>query len=220
MLLDRDEMVGILRELLIRTRDDKVTWSSDGERLSVDLPNRISVTLSRNQEGVVSASVQRGQEEMGSAVFPPAESAGGREPQELYAAARETAKRSIYAEIIESIKLTGSASVEMGPSTDVPAEVKARVLKRMAGRWSLDYSRGKEVAVIHEDGAYFIEGRRDPTFRLVVLAVNEATSTVEVAKDLPDGRRRQIEYLTLAEGVMSGYAKHDGHSLTYRRLKP
>jgi hypothetical protein len=217
MLLDKDEMIRIVDTLLIQTGEAKINWTGEGDKLWVDLPNNITATLSRNSAGAISASVQRGPTVMGSVEFSPTEETT---PQQLYEAARKSAKRTIYAEIIDSIKFTGSASVDPVPATGVTAEVKAKVMKRMAGRWNLDYSRGKEVAVIHEDGTYFIEGRREPTFRLVLLAVNEATSTVEVAKDFPDGRRRQIEYLTLADDTMNGYAKHDGHNLTYRRVRP
>ena len=87
----------------------------------------------------------------------------------------------------------------------------------MVGRWDLDFSRGKEKVVIRLDGSYFYGGKSEPAFRLVVLAINDKTGAVEVAKDLPDGRRRQIEYLTIEPNSMVGYAKHDGHKLLYKR---
>jgi len=88
----------------------------------------------------------------------------------------------------------------------------------MSGRWDLDFSRGKERVTIREDGAYFVSSRPEPSFCLQVLAWNEATSTAEVAKDRPDGRRLQIEYLKITPDAMIGHAKHDMHKLIYTRL--
>ena len=227
MLLDKDDMRGIIRELLNQTRKGKMMWNAERDRYWVDLPNRMTITLLGNEVGPLKADIQRTLGDVVGAVeFSQSEMIDEEaEALALYEAAKSTAKRVIYADIIDSIKFSDSATTtKTTTTTTLPpayasAEVSSGVLRKMAGRWALDYSRGKEIAVISEHGAYSIEGKQEPTFCLVVLAVNQTTSRVEVAKDLPGGRRRQIEYLTITEDEMSGYAKHDGHRLTYRRLK-
>jgi hypothetical protein len=225
MILSNEQMLAILKELKDQTVHHNMAWYAEAGKVWVDLPNRTTVELSRGGDGGLTASVKRGSEEvLGRINISEAELNGeAAEVNALYEAAMAVAGRVVYAEIIDSIKFSSSinadAARKVGPGDSLLPEQATRVLKKMAGRWNLDYSRGKETASIREDGSYFIEGNKELKFRLVVLAVNEAKSAAEVAKDTPDGRRYQIEYLTITQDLMTGHAKHDGHKLVYRKLK-
>jgi hypothetical protein len=164
------------------------------------------------------------EEILGSMHFTPGESSRYLvDVETLYELASREAARSIYAEIIDSIKFSVAADADVvqkvPPVKDVSSEQATRVLKKMAGRWQLDFSRGKETVRIEEDGSVFSDAKANPKFHLVVLAVNDATGAVEVAKDTADGRRVQIEHLTITPDSMTGHAKHDGHRLNYKRIK-
>ncbi len=224
MMLNKEQMIGILKELRSKTADHKMAWYGEGDQLCVDLPNRMAVSLARKPDGGLTASVKRGPAEvLGSVEFSPAQLESDlAEIKTLYDAASTGAVRIVYEDILDAIKLSDSAAVEVGRNAPtvvrVPPDQANRVLKKMSGRWNLDFSRGQEKAEIREDGSYILSGK-ELKFRLVVLAVNEDTSTVEVGKDTPDGRRYQIEYLTITPDKMIGHAKHDGHKLSYTRTK-
>jgi hypothetical protein len=139
---------------------------------------------------------------------------------ELYDTALQSAGKSLFVEILDSLKVPESATATT--TTTAPPQVTydqaATVAKKMAGKWELDYSRGKERVTIDDTGAYTILCRSEPTFCLKMLAWNEMTSTAEVAKDRPDESRLHIEYLKITSDAMIGHAKHDMHKLTYRRM--
>lgn len=227
MILNDDQVLNILEALEEQTVQHKASWYSEGEKLWIDLPNRVTIELSQPSEGKYAARIKRDSDELlGMIDSDRAKTDGnGDRLKALYEAASGEASRSIYAEIIDSIKFTSSATAAVLPKVpkirEVSAEKAAEVLKKMAGRWHLDYSDGEETVEIREGGTYYVVVKNKPTFafNLVVVAVNDATNAVEVAKDRPDGRRRQIEYLTLAENSMKGHAKHDGHKLVYTRIK-
>ncbi len=216
MILSEAQMEQILGELIHRTQEEKLEWYRDDDRLFVGLPNQTTVEIHESDEGpdfVIQIKGPTGTL-YGQVKSPkkPDSPVGN-----LYTAASQQAARSLFAEIMDSLQLRNSASAEVVRAVPrVSAEQAARVLQKMEGDWNLDFSRGIERATI-KDGAYFVNHQKDAKFHLKVLAWNEQTSTAEVAKDKPDGRRLQIEHLTISGDAMTGFAKHDGHKLHYKR---
>lgn len=226
MILNEQQMEQILELLRLKTREQKLDWYQEGGCVSHALPNQTTVELIRRDRpleftmqikgasGELLGHIQGSTEGVGSKLCP----ALG----ELYDAASQTAGKSLFVEIIDSLKVTDPVTTTTTTTTTAPPQVTCdqavTVLKKMAGKWDLDYMRGKERVTINESGAYTILGRSEPTFCLKVLAWNEATSTAEVAKDRLDGGRLHIEYLKISSDAMTGHAKHDMHKLTYRRI--
>lgn len=218
MILNDTQIGQIVDQILAKTAEGKLHWVREGDRLLAGLPNQTTVELVGNGEGSDLLLQVKGASDV---LFGELKSPRSLESPvfKLYALASEKAAASLFMEIMDSLSMTDSAAVEVvRPLPRVSSEQAARVLKKMEGRWILDYSRGQQPVKITADGAVFRNDEMQPAFRLKVLAWNEATSSVEVAKDRPDGRRLQIEYLTIAPNTMRGYAKHDGHALTYLRI--
>lgn len=211
MLLEAGQMKGILGELLTQTRCGRLVWGLEDGELSAVLSKRMTVILSRTPEGLLTASVRRGPDVLGRIEL------RGPGEAELYEGALASARQDAYTELMDAIKASGSFAPHPLPPR-VTADVRDRVFGMLKGRWAVEYSTGKEVARIDAGGSYFVEGRGEkPAFHLVVIATNPDLTKVEVAKDFPDGRRKQIEFLNLGKDAMSGYAKHDGRSITYKR---
>lgn len=225
MKLTPGQVLDIMRQIRNQMSHGRLGWHQEGSGLRVNLPNQFTIFLCRLPDSRFEATIKRGEEEVLGVLQLPDAGSEGKELSEMYQAAEGEAVAAVYSEIIDSIKMSGSASISVSaevvrkvpPPQGVPAEKAAAVLKLMAGRWHLDFSRGKETAIIRGDGLYYIEGRSEPSFRLVVLAVNDAAGTVEVAKDKLDGRRLQIEFLKISPESMVGHAKHDMHKLNYTK---
>lgn len=220
MVLNENQMDQIVDELIQRTRDNKLEWFREDNRLAVDLPNHTVVELVEEDtepdfivqvkapSGIIYGWVKASKKQPSSVT-------------ELHRIASERAAKSIFVDIMDALKVTDTANVEViRPAPRVDAEQATHVLQMMEGQWDLDFSRGRERVTIRRDGMYFVDQQKEPKYRLKVLAWNEAKSAAEVAKDKLDGEKRfQIEFLTITGDTMSGYAKHDGHRLSYRRLK-
>jgi hypothetical protein len=225
MILNDQQMGQILELLIPKTREQMLDWHHEHGRVWHALPNQATVELT-HAEGrpEFTMQVKGAAGEMLGQLQASAEVAGsnvGPSLRDLYDAALRTAGQSFFMEIVDSLKLTdftAAATTTTAAPPQITADQAATVLKRLTGHWDLDCSRGKERVTIREDGAYLISSRPETTFRLKVLAWNEATSTAEVAKDRPDGRRLQIEYLKITSDGMIGHAKHDMHKLTYTRV--
>jgi hypothetical protein len=218
MLLDDIQMGEIVEQLLQTTTRERLDWHREGDRLLVGLPNQTTIELAANAKSPAIVIEVRGP---AGVVFGHAEKPNSDESPagKLYKAATEQATKSVFAEIISSIQFSDSATAEVvRPSPRINADQVVRVLQRMEGQWRLDFSRGTERVKVNKSGEYFVSERSEPAFHLKVLAWNEQTSTAEIAKDRADGRRVQIEHLTISPDAMIGYAKHDGHKLHYRRV--
>src|SRR5262249_36247721 len=90
---------------------------------------------------------------------------------------------------------------------------REQVFKKIMGEWHLDFSRGQETVLIDANGNYFVTSEKrgreySPKFKLVLLACNPELTKIEIGKDYPDGKRLQIEVLTLSDDRMTGVAKH------------
>jgi len=219
MILNESQLAEIAGGLLHQTAENRLPWYRENGSVFVALPNQTTVELEGDADGPDVVIRVKGPSGIvyGEARCPKSpDSHVGK----LYQAASEQAAMSIFREIMDSIQFSHSATAEV----DAPAvprvtpEQCAHVLERMAGRWTLEFARGRGQVTINRNGDYFIRERDQPTFLLKVLAWNEETSTAEVAKDKADGRRRQIEQLKITRDAMVGCAKHDGHKLRYTRL--
>jgi hypothetical protein len=97
-----------------------------------------------------------------------------------------------------------------------------QIFKNVAGKWNLDYSRGKEKVLIDSSGNYYAlpnePSKGPPNFRLAIIACNPELTEVEWAKDRLNGQRRQIEVLTITKNKLEGSAKHDQHRLVYSKI--
>ena len=225
MLLNEEQVTAILEELASRTLRGGMVWDGDGEKVWVGLLNEVDVELSQTRDGVLTACVKRGERAILGSIHVSPDDMGrcATEVRSLYEAASDAATKSVYAEIMESIKRTGppngGASQKPELLGSVPKAQADRVMEQMTGKWSLDDEiRGKEKVLILQDGSYFVEGKKEPSFHLIVLAVNPAITAAEVAKDTPTGRRVQIESLHLAPNAMKGHVKYDRRELAYTRL--
>ncbi|HET6882401.1 MAG TPA: hypothetical protein VFI31_19705 [Pirellulales bacterium] len=218
MILNDAQINQIVDEVLVRTGDGQLRWFCEDDHLLAELPNQTTVEVAQGQDTDVVVSLKSASGIVYGQMKAPKtpESAVAK----LYTLAHQHAGKSIFADIMDSLKLSGSATVEVVQAAPrVSPEQAVEVLQRMKGSWNLDFTSGKEHARISADGDYFRNGGKDPAFRLKVLAWNESKSSAEVAKDWPDGRRLQIESLTIARDTMTGYAKHDGHKLSYTRTE-
>jgi hypothetical protein len=218
MILSDDQMGQILEQLIQRTLEKKLEWSRENDHFFLGLPNRTTVELAATDKGpdlIVKLKGPSG-DIYGQVRSPKSsESPAGR----LFQVASEQTGKSIFVDIMDSLNLSDSVDVEVKPIPPrLTPEVARTVLEKMAGDWFLDFSRGTEKGRITKDGKYFVNDDKEARFDLKVLAWNEETSTAEVAKDKADGRRLQIEWLTITPESMAGYAKHDGHKLLYKRL--
>lgn len=121
------------------------------------------------------------------------------------------------------------------PVPSRPADQKViAFFEKIAGEWDLTYERrsgadGGETLRIDKTGNYFVIPRQatrlpntmwpiHPKYRLTLLSCDSALQHVEVAKQELNGKTKQIEVLTISANVMEGFAKHDEHRLTYKRL--
>ncbi|HTU93707.1 MAG TPA: hypothetical protein VMF69_26745 [Gemmataceae bacterium] len=228
MILNDQQMEQILKLLLLKTREHKLDWYQEQGCVWHALPNQTTVELTLGDRPLdFTMQVKGASGELLGQIQGSAEGVGSKALGELYDAALQSAGKSLFVEIIDSLKVTEPATTTttappQTTTTTAPPQVTcdqvATVLKKMAGKWDLEYTRGKERVIIDESGAYTILGRSEPTFYLKVLAWNEATNTAEVAKDRPDGSRLHIEYLKITTDAMIGHAKHDMHKLSYRRM--
>ncbi|MGL4554533.1 MAG: hypothetical protein ACRC33_25495 [Gemmataceae bacterium] len=126
MVLEQGQMDGILQELLTPTLQGTLRWSLDGDCLSVALPSRLLVALTRNADGNMTASVQRVPDELLGTLDGPA--ARDSVLSVLYQAALDSAKRDVYAEIIQAIKV--KTTLDARPAAP---DAGARVLTAMKG---------------------------------------------------------------------------------------
>jgi hypothetical protein len=225
MILNDEEMRSIVELLLQRTRENRLDWRHEHGQLSTTLPNRTTVEVGRDDRSLDFTFTLRDDAGilLGQMKAPAEGSVPSVSPQlrELYDRALQRAGKSIYLEIVDALKITGSAAVTVTTTTPPPPQVTDQqavaVLKKMAGQWDLDYGRGKERVTIRDDGTYVIDKSTEPKFKLKVLAWNEDKGTAEVAKDsYATGKRLQIEFLTSSEDAMVGHAKHDMHKLVYK----
>jgi hypothetical protein len=220
MILNDTQIDQILEQLLLRTEQEKLPWSLEDDHLQVGLPNLATVEFVPDVEGsdfIVDVKGPAGQLYGRAKASNNLETTAGK----LYQAAAKQAGKSALADIMNSLWLMDSRpSMVMPLIPRISSEQAAEVLKKMAGDWDLDSLSGREQVSIRGDGSYITLGRTEPEFRLKILAWNERTNTVEAAKETLAGRMFQIEYLKLTPDTMTGHAKHDGHSLHYRRRKP
>lgn len=224
MVLNERQMDQILKLLLSRTRDQKLMWYAEQGRIWHPLPNQTTIQLNRSENNPEVTMEIKG--DSGEVLGHLRAESNDLLPA-LYDTALQSAGRSLFAEIVDSLSADAPAfwSTTSSPPWSAPpappqlaSEQADAVLRKMAGKWELDFSRGKEKVSIDECGEYTIIGRSAPSFCLKVLAWNNETGTAEVAKDRPDGTRLQIEYLRITADAMQGHAKHDMHPLSYRRL--
>lgn len=218
MLLNDMQVSDILSEVLNRTWDRKLRWHQLDDKLLSELPNQVTVELSKNSD---SDSIQLQLKTRSGTVL--GESSTDKSEASpaflLYQAASEMAGESLFSEIIEGLRLTNTTTKnEESAQQRVTDLERDEVLQKMSGKWILDYSYGKEQVWIQPNGDYYIATRAEPVFHLKVLAWNKDRNATEVAKDMADGRRRQIEFLSISQDVMVGHAKHDGHRLLYKRV--
>lgn len=217
MILNDTQIDEILKRLLDRTSQGKLQWHRENDHLVTGLPNQTTIEVAANEGPEVVVKVKGASGVVYGEVKSPKapETPAGR----LYMLASEEAAKSIFSEIMDSLELTDSVAVGVVRAVSrVSPEQAALVLQKMQGSWNLDFSRGRERVKINSDGTLFRNEDKEPAFQLKVLAWNENTSSAEVAKDRPDGRRLQIEYLTITPDAMTGYAKHDGHRLFYKKV--
>ena len=152
MIFNDQQMEQILELLLSKTREQKLDWYLERGRVWHVLPNQATVELTRaeraldftmqvkGESGELLGHIQGSTEGVGSKI--------GSALGELYHAALQSAGKSLFIEIIDSLKVTESATATTTTTTPAPPQVTcdqaATVLKKMAGKWDLDYSRGKE----------------------------------------------------------------------------
>jgi hypothetical protein len=227
MILTDVQMLEIASQLYQPSSDGRLAWRRvESGGVSATLPNHATVEI---HPAAVGSRVIRLKDEfgtvLGSLTWQSGTGAvvGAFQLDELFSIASQKAAESLYGEIMGAIKATQSSSVVI--TSALPPRIgevqSGEVLKKMAGRWLLDYSRGTETVDISEDGTYHVVGMKEPKYKLKVLAWNGGTNAAEVAKDYTDGDRRlQIEFLTISDQTMIGHAKHDMHRLTYRRIQP
>lgn len=106
MLLDRNQMTGVITELIPRTNSGQLQWIADGDQLLVALPNHLTVTLTQQPNGDLRAIVERSPSEILGIIEEP----NGSTPlTTLYQFARTSASRNIYDEILMAIRAGGSS---------------------------------------------------------------------------------------------------------------
>ncbi len=122
--------------------------------------------------------------------------------------------------------ISGLSQITLDPATvgGVTDKAKDTVFQKIEGIWLLNFGRGEEEVKIERNGEYYVTSeKKGPrlAFKLVLLAHNDDFSEIELGKDELNGRRRQIEVLTLSPVLkptqMKGVAKHDQHPLLYAK---
>lgn len=111
-------------------------------------------------------------------------------------------------------------SLSPPPPPPRPTDEQAEAFfEKVAGMWELEFEKrdgsvGIESLEIDKAGNFLSNGR--PRYRFALVSCDEQLEEVEVAKEELNGRVRQVEVLTIATMAMTGYAKHDEHSLRYK----
>lgn len=180
-----------------------------------DDPIRVSI-VSHSDETIADQTLKNGEHGYPDAAFMFAKA------RERFSTVEQTVE-SCVAFIEGAAGPIGGIGVSFPKPPPPPSEEQiSQFFKRIAGCWFLDYGRSNEYATIKENGDYLAGKNRyttsaTPVFKLILVACDAALTHVELAKQQPDGKIRQLEVLTVTDNEMVGVAKHDEHPLHYRR---
>jgi hypothetical protein len=236
-MIPRNEAVNMIKLLLEKTRQGRLcwTWNEQGE-FAADFP-RFSFLIGKQRENGTSRfffSLVGPRNELGRMEIASGDSDFAI-AEELYEEATRHTALSLFEEAKHALEQAGPASTISSTSTTTTTtppplpkwpsrEQVDSILSRAAGEWNLDYGRGKEKVVIEASGNYYVKPNepgkgRPPDFRLTVIACNPDLTLIEWGKDRNNGKRLQIEVLSVAASKMEGTAKHDQHPLIYTRIR-
>ncbi|MBY0515188.1 MAG: hypothetical protein K2P78_14940 [Gemmataceae bacterium] len=218
----------VIEKLIEKTAGRRTRWRVGTDGFEAPLPTGTAV-VGRSEDPAGNHLFLRLLTPTGEDVARIDSSAGGSE-HDLLVRLHDTASRSAMSDYLSELYHALDRDEQLPPATptELPKPItldeERDLFGRIAGKWHLDYGKGREYVEISGTGLYSCGPRPTesrPKFQLHLVAVSPDRSTVELAKDFLDGRTLQIETLTLDRVVqptrMDGEAKHDRHAVHYTR---